>query len=143
MKLYFAYGSNLSREQMDDRCPGNERLGGAILRGYAWYITSRTYASIRESKLDHVEGFLYRITDANERELDKFEGVTRGLYEKHYIQMEHNGKIMKGVLVYIDPVTSEGEPQDWYITAINKGIVDAQLSPEYVMRYIRPFIPAQ
>lgn len=87
MKLYFAYGSNMDCGQMDGRCPGNERLGGAILRGHIWYLTSRTYASIRKSKPDYVEGFLYRITDEDERELDNFEGVKtwvvwEGLYPR-------------------------------------------------------------
>lgn len=143
MKLYFAYGSNLFREQMDERCPGNERRGRAILRGYFWYITSRTYASIRKSKPDYVEGFLYRITDENEEALDEFEGVERGLYVKDYIPVEHNGEIIPGVLVYIDPETRTGRPQQWYIDAINRGIVDAEFSPEYVTRYIRPFIPEE
>lgn len=140
MKLYFAYGSNMDREQMDERCPGHERLGWAVLRGYFWYLTSRTYASIRKSPGDYVEGFLYRITKTDEQELDYFEGVANGLYEKHYIPMEHNGKRLENVLVYIDPETREGEPQDWYVTAINQGISDAQLTATYVNKYIRPFI---
>jgi gamma-glutamylcyclotransferase (GGCT)/AIG2-like uncharacterized protein YtfP len=141
MKLYFAYGSNMDREQMNDRCPDNERIGRVILRGYKWYISSRGYASIRASKDDYVEGYLYRITHADEQSLDGYEGFP-DLYQKHTVQVQQDGAMVRRVMVYIDPVTEEGEPRDWYPSTINQGIADAELSDEYVAQYIRPFIPA-
>jgi hypothetical protein len=45
-------------------------------------------------------------------------------------------------LVYIDRVSEEGKPKKEYITRINNGIGDAGFPAEYVIRYLRPFIPA-
>jgi hypothetical protein len=45
-KLYFAYGSNLSPEQMARRCPDSIFLGKATLRGYRWQINERGVANI-------------------------------------------------------------------------------------------------
>jgi hypothetical protein len=44
-------------------------------------------------------------------------------------------------LVYIDPITEEGQPKLEYITRINNGILDAGLPNDYVTRYLRPYIP--
>jgi gamma-glutamylcyclotransferase len=44
-------------------------------------------------------------------------------------------------LVYIDPVTEEGNPKVEYISRINNGIRDAGFPEEYITRYLRPFVP--
>ena len=33
-KYYIAYGSNLSRQQMAQRCPGAKIVGSAVLKGW-------------------------------------------------------------------------------------------------------------
>lgn len=47
-RLYFAYGSNLSPEQMGRRCPDSIFLGKATLRGYRWQVNERGVANIVE-----------------------------------------------------------------------------------------------
>jgi hypothetical protein len=143
MKLYFAYGSNLSREQMKGRCPDNKLLGGVVLHDHRWFIYKRGFANIEKSTKDYVEGLLYLISDSDEESLDVCEGVSIGLYQKKYVEVVHKGKLQRKVLVYIAPETEEGTPQPDYARVINEGIADAQLSKEYVMRYIRPFISAK
>ncbi|KAI3322946.1 hypothetical protein HD806DRAFT_523166 [Xylariaceae sp. AK1471] len=47
--LYFAYGSNLSTTQMQQRCPLSTPIGLAHLGGWTWIINERGYANIVEN----------------------------------------------------------------------------------------------
>jgi hypothetical protein len=84
MKNYFAYGSNMSYEQMKERCPGSKYLGVARLNGYKLDFTKMStirgggVADIVESADDCVYGILYSITDDDLAVLDvKEKGYTR------------------------------------------------------------------
>ncbi|KAI1405415.1 hypothetical protein F4819DRAFT_444300 [Hypoxylon fuscum] len=44
--IYFAYGSNLSPTQMQDRCPQSPPIGLAHLPGWTWIINERGFANI-------------------------------------------------------------------------------------------------
>jgi gamma-glutamylcyclotransferase len=140
--LYFAYGSNLWRQQMFRRCPDHHEIGAGLLTEWRWIITTRGYASIVVSEGDYVLGTVYELSETDVRNLDRFEGVAQGNYCNDMISVEVNGRGLN-CLVYIDPVTEEGKPKDEYIARINNGIRDAEFPEEYITRYLRPFIPAQ
>mgnify|MGYP003886006189 FL=1 len=81
---YFAYGSNMSYEQMKERCPGSKSLGVARLNGFRLDFTKIStirgggVADIVESADDCVYGVLYSITDDDLANLDvKEKGYTR------------------------------------------------------------------
>jgi gamma-glutamylcyclotransferase (GGCT)/AIG2-like uncharacterized protein YtfP len=139
--LYFAYGSNLWREQMIERCPEHREIGGGRLNGWRWIITVRGYASIVRSEEDYVLGTVYELSESDVWNLDRFEGVAKGDYCKEMISVSVGDRELN-CLVYIDPVIEEGRPKEEYITRINSGIRDAGLPAEYVSRYLRPFVPA-
>jgi len=141
MKFYFAYGSNMWAEQMEDRCPDQRLVGAGVLKGYRWIISSRGYANIVESSSDVVWGVVYEISDSDERNLDRYEGVSSGSYRKELLCVEVEGS-HRTCLVYIDPIEEEGLPKAEYIRRINSGIKDAELPPEYVRNCIRKFVPA-
>jgi gamma-glutamylcyclotransferase len=65
MKLYFAYGSNMSAAQMTERCPAHQKIGTARLPGYRWIISTRGYANIVRADDEEVEGVLYAINQKN------------------------------------------------------------------------------
>ncbi len=139
--LYFAYGSNLWKQQMRARCPEHVEIGAGRLNGWRWIITRRGYASIVASKGDYVLGAVYELSEPDILNLDRFEGVERGIYSKEFITVEMAGRDVS-CLVYIDPVFEEGEPKEEYIARINNGIQDAGFPDEYTVRYLRPFILA-
>jgi len=126
---------------MEERCPDHRVVGKGILKGYRWIISTRGYANIVKSDSDKVYGIIYEITDSDEQTLDIKEGVKSGDYRKEMMTIEFDGKNLE-CLVYIDPIEKEGDPQREYIERINKGILDAELSPEYIECYMRKFIPA-
>lgn len=86
-RLYFAYGSTLSPDQMAHRCPDSIFLGKATLRGYRWQINERGVANVvqtprgrqrqRRRGGDLVEGLLYAVSTSDERALDRREGARR------------------------------------------------------------------
>ncbi len=76
---YFAYASNLSKQQMQARCPDSRPLFVATLPNYKLVFTgwSRQWrggvATIRSSRGDKVRGAIYEVNDACLRQLDKHE----------------------------------------------------------------------
>ena len=137
MNLYFAYGSNMWVEQMRERCPDHRLLGGAILLGYRWIISSRGYATILEAPNAAVEGMLFEVSDTDLSKLDKKEG--RSYYRKK-VNISWEGKETPAY-TYIDSVTDEGNPIDEYAERINSGIRDATLSEPYIENTIRKYVP--
>jgi ABC-type lipoprotein export system ATPase subunit/gamma-glutamylcyclotransferase (GGCT)/AIG2-like uncharacterized protein YtfP len=140
-KVHFGYGSNLGKAQMNGRCPDHKEIGRATLTGYRWIINQRGFANIVVSAGDAVEGFLYELATSDETRLDTAEGVARGCYAKHQLDVKAGEKIISA-LVYIDPIVEQGNATDEYARRINLGVVDAGLPPDYVEKYIRKFIKA-
>ena len=142
MQFYFAYGSNLWREQMRARCPGHVEMGTGVLKGYRWIISARGYANVVPSPPDVVYGKVYRLSAADEESLDRYEGVAIGAYRKEMLTVETDGRD-RSCLVYVDPVEEEGTPREEYVERLNKGIADARLPPAYVELYLREFVPSR
>jgi len=59
MRNYFAYGSNLCRDQMRQRCPDAQVIQTGRLDGYRWIVNSRGYATIVVSAKDVVWGTVF------------------------------------------------------------------------------------
>ncbi len=131
MKLYFAYGSNLWREQMRERCPDYREVGHGLLKGYRWIITTRGYANVVTSPDDVVHGTVYWISAADEERLDLYEGVQNGAYRKEMLEVEVGGRSCS-CLVYVDPVEEEGEPREEYVERLRRGFVDTRLPAPYL-----------
>jgi len=81
---YFAYASDLSKKQMQARCPDAKPGFIAILPNYKLIVTgwSRTFhgglATIKPFRGEKVRGAIYEVTDACLRKLDGWEtGYTR------------------------------------------------------------------
>jgi len=142
VKYYFAYGSNLWRHQMQERCPEHQVYGLGSLNNYRWIISLRGVANIIKSKGDRVFGIVYMISLQDEERLDECEGVDEGCYTKETLPVDVNGASLD-CLVYEDPIEEKGSPRAKYISKINMGIADAALPQDYVNRYIRMYIPME
>ena len=86
--LYFAYGSNMLLERLENRVQKVQRVGPFILTGYelcfncGWPKTA--YANIVPKEGAKVEGVLYRLTERQIAHLDYCEGYPYN-YEKFYL----------------------------------------------------------
>ena len=97
---YFAYGSNLSKEQMAIRCPGSDYLISGRLSGYAWLINSWGYASVKPSPNAFVLGEIFTLSEQDIEYLDIYESVAEGMYDKNILSIQTEEGLFD-CLVYI------------------------------------------
>ncbi len=81
---YFAYAGNLSKEQMQARCPDSKPMFVATLPNYKIIFTgwSRKWlggvATIKSFRGEKVRGAIYEVSEACLRRMDRYEaGYTR------------------------------------------------------------------
>jgi gamma-glutamylcyclotransferase (GGCT)/AIG2-like uncharacterized protein YtfP len=134
--FYFAYGSNMSKEQMKKRCPDAKPLGKAILKGYKFIINNRGVATVIESKDDYVEGGLYEVTNDCLKSLNKYEGVSLGYYYKRKLQVEYENETIEAY-IYIATCEKESKnPRQDYMKTVLTGAKDFNLSDDYIKMYL-------
>ena len=77
--LYFAYGSNLNKQQMQERCPESLPKFSAVLPNYklAFSGWSRTWrggtATIKPFRGEKVRGAIYEVTESCLKQLDRYD----------------------------------------------------------------------
>ncbi|KAJ3461734.1 hypothetical protein MRS44_010287 [Fusarium solani] len=146
--LYFAYGSNLSTEQMRQRCPYSTPVGLAYLEGWRWIINARGYANIVQLPLDDNEDETDKGKGkADEERLDQHEGVPWA-YQKFQVNVKwahsKDSDETLRALVYVDGQRVEEDvPRDEYVGRMERGIEDAVdnwgLDEDWVDRVMRRF----
>lgn len=124
MRIYFAYGSNLSKAQMKRRAPSAQPLCKVQVRD--WTLIFRHVADITPSPGGFVNGALYLIDDEAEAALDDYEGVASGTYRKVLlpINLAVGGVEYREMLTYV--MNSEGimPPSAAYLSRIKDGYHD-------------------
>lgn len=128
-KLYLAYGSNLSEEQMSYRCPDAEIVGRAGIKDYELIFKgSKTgsYATIEPKKGSYVPVLVWSISERDERSLDRYEGFPTFYYKKdmeiELEDMKQNQLGNRKAMVYImDEQRKLGIPTYTYYNVIGKG----------------------
>ena len=119
MKLYFAYGANLSQEGMAYRCPNATPYQKFTLRG--WRLDFAHHATIVPHPGRSVEGALWKITEDCERSLDQFEGYP-SYYSKRILAQDG-----REFMVYIMNPPLAGSPGVGYLDIIEQGYRDWNL----------------
>lgn len=84
-KYYIAYGSNLSVEQMAQRCPDARIVGQAVLED--WELAFHGCAHIPADKGKEHAGSVWEISAAGEKNLDIYEGYPN-FYRKENMTVE-------------------------------------------------------
>ena len=124
---YFAYGSNLSRKQMAERCPGSKPLFPATLPNYKLIFTdwSRQWkggiASIRPVKGEKVMGAIYEITDTNLKQLDKYEGYPASYNRFKVTVWTEDGDPVEAITYIKTEQSQETRPSPEYLKIITQG----------------------
>ncbi len=140
MALYFAYASNLDREQMKRRCPNHELKGIAYLQGYTIaftrYADSRCggVADIVKSFDDEVVwGAIYELNAEDIGRLDDCEGYPDA-YRKEIMQVITPEGNHIEVFTYVANKQGIFLPYKKYIDQIVSGAEaeDVELPPEYI-----------
>lgn len=125
-KLYFAYGSNINRDQMAHRCPAAEVVRPVVLEDYKLLFRGNHrgngVATIKPHKGRKVHGLLWKITLECEKSLDAYEGFPH-LYEKQPVEVrDQNGQTFS-VMAYVmtDLCKEPAVPSNFYYNGIWEG----------------------
>lgn len=133
--LYFSFGSNLNIRHMQRRCQDAEPLSmftlidsRLVFRGVAdcaYEIGAKCY------------GGLWRISAADEKDLDRFEGVASGFYRKEYVPLEAGKYEATHLMLYV--MNSEGvfPPARHYLETIAQGYRDFRLPMDALKDAVR------
>jgi hypothetical protein len=131
--LYFAYGSNLSHEQMKERCKDSKYIKKIFLEGYklSFCAINRNYgaANIIKKPDSTIPGGVWKISSSDEKELDYYEGFPIK-YSKDFFTL--NGE--KVMFYIIKRQYSFKPPQRWYVDIINQGYKDCNIDREYLKK---------
>jgi hypothetical protein len=130
-QLYFAYGSNLLRSQISERCPDHTEIGIGILKNYRVSIGGRGVATIVPDPTNNTYGFVYQLSPEDVSKLDIKEGVAIGYYKQDR-QLVKIADSIKICLVYIEPIYTPGKPSFEYLNKIIDGAIEHNLPAEYV-----------
>lgn len=136
---YFAYGSNLSRTQMAQRCTGHGRGFRSRVEGFRLafdrYSKGRGgghVADIVGSRDDHVWGVLWEVEGRHLEALDGFEGVARGVYRRIEVEAETDEGIVSAIAYQICEPAEEGSPSRAYLDLLLEGAVEFDFPAEYL-----------
>ena len=104
-KIYLAYGSNMSEVQMAQRCPDATFAGTGKIYGYELLFKGSMtgcYATIEKKEEAFVPVVLWRISAADERRLDVYEGFPR-FYGRAVVRVEFRGRTVDAMLYEMTP----------------------------------------
>ena len=96
-KLNAAYGSNLSVSQMAYRCPDAKIIGTGKINDYK--LVFRYHADIEKSVGSYVPVLVWELNKADEKQLDRYEGVKGGYYHQEDVTVLMDDGSEKEVMV--------------------------------------------
>lgn len=137
---YFAYGSNLSRQQMLERTGSVPNSRTAHLPNYQLAFhkvrgTEEVYAVIAPASGAIVHGVVYLCSSHAMTELDLFEGVSEGYYRRDSVQVSTaNGELLTAFTYLGGEAFSmeQGRPSEAYLNLILTGAREHHLPQDYV-----------
>ncbi len=141
MRLYFAYGSNMSRPLMRMRCREAQALGTATLDGWRFVITPDGYGSIVPRAGAVTRGVLWRLAVRDLAAINAFESLDSGLYLRRTLPVRH-GACRARALVYIARRHGVGRPRPGYIAVVADAAREWQLPASYI-RAIQRWSPSR
>lgn len=128
--FYFAYGSNLDKKQMMERCPGCRPVTAAVLPNYRLFFTgwSRTWhggvATIIPFKGDKVSGAIYEISEKDLAKLDAAEGYPGNYIRINVRVFDEDGRTWDAFTYVKTGKIDESQPSKEYVDTIKRGYRD-------------------
>lgn len=132
MTLYFAYGLNMDRAGMRQRCPGAVALGPAVLERHRFFIGPAGWGSVRAAPGERVHGVLWRLTPRDLAVLHAYELLHKGVYEVRHVPVRVGAR-RRAALIYRLKRQQDGRARPGYIEAC----VAAARSWKLPERYVR------
>ncbi len=116
MKYYLAYGSNLNKYQMNFRCPDSVPAGSCILHNWE-LVFRRGVLTIEPSPGSFVPLGIWKISEDDEKSLDRYEGYPHLYYKHMFPILLHGYKDMEAFKAGKEDVTEQvGEAMAYIMT---------------------------
>ncbi|SCY95360.1 gamma-glutamylcyclotransferase family protein [Microvirga guangxiensis] len=131
MPLYFAYGSNMDRTAMLQRCPASKPVGIARLMRHRFIIFDEGYATVTRDPQRNVWGMLWDLALADVPALDRYESLATGLYTK-VVQPVVTEQGPRRAVVYIGRNAKPGTPKPGYMEGVIEAAGHAGLPADYI-----------
>ncbi|MDH5695919.1 MAG: gamma-glutamylcyclotransferase [Dehalococcoidia bacterium] len=130
---YFAYGSNLNRKQMQERCPDSKPKLVATLPNYKLIFSSWSrkwrggIATIRRFRGEKVIGAVYDISEQCLRQLDRYEGYP-DVYDRIKVTVfDEDGQPIEAITYIKSGQSEETQPSQEYLAVIQQGYRDWEI----------------
>ena len=117
---YFAYGSNMNHDHMQQHCPGIISIRKLRLEGFR--LVFNYHADIIPTVGCSVHGGLWQITEAHEKALDRYEGYP-DYYGKYYRDDVMFYRMKQGY-------ANSEPPARWYLEMVVQGYCEFGLAQE-------------
>ena len=140
-RLYFAYGSNMDLGQMRVRCPASEVVGCGRLSGHAFRIAAGGYGTVVPDPDSTVHGVLWRLTEADEAELDRYEDLAAGLYRKIDVDIVRDDGSAERTMIYVATHSALGRPVPGYQEQVIEAAAHHRFPTSYI-ESLRTWLPA-
>jgi len=127
---YFAYGSNLNKKQMRERCPDSKPRFTATLPNYKLVFLgwSRQWrggtASIRPMLGEKVLGGIYEVSEQDLRRLDRDEGYPAIYSRLNVTVFNEDGDATQAITYIRTGQAEEAKPSPEYLAIIQQGYRD-------------------
>ena len=131
MPLYFAYGSNMNVGAMARRCPRSKALGLARLERHRLAVMREGWLTAVRASSSAVHGVLWSLALSDVAALDRYEGVSQGLYAK-LMQPVIDERAPKQAIVYVGANSGPGAARPDYMADVLAGARSWPLPPEGV-----------
>jgi hypothetical protein len=135
--LYAAYGSNMDPVQMLERCPHSPQRGTGWLEG--WRLTfggedigwDGALTTVVEDAAQRVFVVLYDVSENDEKELDRWDGVTLGFYRKLKVRVQTlDGDVL--AWLYVLDAYEGGLPSARHLSILVDAAIKAGAPTDYV-----------
>jgi hypothetical protein len=115
--LYFAYGSNMDASAMARRCPRSKALGLARLERHRLAVMREGWLTAVRDPASAVHGVLWDLALSDVAALDRYEGLSRGLYAK-LIQSVIADRALRQAIVYFGLNAGPGAARPAYMAEV-------------------------
>jgi len=126
-RFYIAYGSNMNKNQMQDRCKNAVCVGSAYIED--WQLTLPFYANIEPQKGSCTPALVWEIDEDDESALDIYEGYQNQCYNKTDIIITVNNHRVSAMAYVMTRKYKRSEKKapdpDGYVGRIKQGYKDA------------------
>ena len=129
--FYIAYGSNMNLKQMAQRCPGAKLITAGLLDGYE--LQFKYHATVAPNPDSEVPVMLWKLTDLDERSLDRYEGFPK-YNTKKIVQFDFRGDSANGMIYIMNGNKPLMMPTEQYYNTILEGYNSVGLDPKFLKR---------